>query len=566
MPAKIRRIAFILATAIALSSAPSAQALQAPDIRTVDLVPGEGSSAARGFTRLNGWDYFVTGGSNRFNATGIWRTNGATTELVADNLNVALESNLYEMKPPRAFAALGTYLYFSADDGASGSEIWRTDGSSVARVADLCATPTCDGAVGVPFTSGSWVYFNGFTSATGAELWRTNGTTTSIVKDTVAGAEGANFADFYTHQGILYFRYTNDANGAELGQTNGTSSGTVLYNLTPGSDDSNPHGFTTFADRLFFSAESQLWSLTPTQAPALFYRPNSSGNSFVNTLTVVGSQMFFNAENNADGRELWVTTGDPTDPSATTQVANISTGAGSSNPMWLTAFGSRVYFAASDGSGGVELWSSNGRDASLVADINPGSESSSPNDLTVFAGALYLYANDGELWRVTDSTSANRQSMVRLWDDPLEPYDTAINVALEAVGDKLYFHTGVVGAGREYAWMQAPAAPRSVVAPTITGSAKVGRVLTSARGSWSGVPSAITSAQWYRCTSAGPSAGTTTPTTSSLSGCVTISGATKATYKAVAADKGKYLRLRVKAQNESGTVYRWSKATVKIAP
>jgi len=562
MPAKIRRLAFALATAIALSAAPSAQALQAPDIRTVDLVPGDGSSAARGFTRLGGWDYFVTGGVDRQYATGIWRTNGTTTELVADNLNVALESNLYYMKPPRAFAALGTYLYFSADDGASGSEIWRTDGSSVARVADLCATPTCDGAVGVPFTSGSWVYFNGFTSATGAELWRTNGTTTSIVKDTVPGAEGANFADFYTHQGILYFRYTNDANGAELGQTNGTSSGTVLYNFTPGSDSSNPHGFTTFADRLFFSAESQLWSLTPTQAPALFYQPNSSGNSFVNTLTVVGSQMYFNAENNADGRELWVTTGDPTDPSATTQVANISTGAGSSNPMWLTAFGSRVYFAASDGSGGVELWSSNGRDASLVADINPGSESSSPNDLTVFAGALYLYANDGELWRVTDSTSANRQSMVRLWDDPLEPYDTAINVALEAVGDKLYFHTGVVGAGREYAWMQAPAAPASVAAPAITGTAKVGKVLTGARGSWSGAPSAITSAQWYRCASA-PS---TTPTTSSLSGCVAISGATKATYKAVTADKGKYLRLRVKAQNESGTVYRWSKATVKILP
>jgi hypothetical protein len=110
--------------------------------------------------------------------------------------------------------------------------------------------------------------------------------------------------------------------------------------------------------------------------------------------------------------------------------------------------------------------------------------------------------------------------------------------------------------------MQAPAAPRSVVAPTITGTAKVGRVLTGARGSWSGVPSAITSAQWYRCTGAGP----TTPTSSSLSGCVAISGATKATYKAVTADKGKYLRLRVKAQNESGTVYRWSKATGKIAP
>jgi hypothetical protein len=154
--------------------------------------------------------------------------------------------------------------------------------------------------------------------------------------------------------------------------------------------------------------------------------------------------------------------------------------------------------------------------------------------------------------------------MVPLWNDPIDAYDTYSNVTLEVSGDKLYLQTGALGAGHEYGWMQAPAAPRSVAAPTITGTAKVGRVLTSARGSWTGVPSAITSAQWYRCTKSG----TTTPTTSSLSGsgCVAISGATKPSYKAVTADKGKYLRLRVKAQNESGTVYRWSKATVKIAP
>jgi len=108
MPAKIRRIAFILATAIALSSAPSAQALQAPDIRTVDLVPGEGSSAARGFTRLNGWDYFVTGGSNRFNATGIWRTNGATTELVAEDLTVKIEIGSFEIVHSLPWATIST--------------------------------------------------------------------------------------------------------------------------------------------------------------------------------------------------------------------------------------------------------------------------------------------------------------------------------------------------------------------------------------------------------------------------------------------------------------------------
>jgi hypothetical protein len=181
----------------------------------------------------------------------------------------------------------------------------------------------------------------------------------------------------------------------------------------------------------------------------------------------------------------------------------------------------------------------------------------------VFAGSIYLYAEstDGPLlWRVDSSTSASPQSAIPLPYAGL--YDEFSARRLYPSGDKLYVQTDAAGAGQEYAWMQAPAAPRSVVAPTITGTAKVGRVLTSTRGSWTGVPSAITSAQWYRCTKSG----TTTPTTSSLSGCVAISGATKLSYKAVTADKGKYLRLRVKAQNESGTVYRWSKATGKIAP
>ena len=562
MPAKFRQIALVLATAIALTTAPSAQALQAPDIHTVDLEPGAPSSAARGFARLNGWDYFVTGGTDLGYGTGIWRTNGAMTELIADDLVIGVVA-ARNIGVVRAFALLGSYLYFTADDGIHGQEIWRTDGASVTMVANLCAT-VCDGAFGAPYTSGSWVYFNGDNGTTGGELWRTNGTTMALVKDIEPGPLSSDPDDFYTYQGTLYFTYENDADGWELGKTDGTTNGTVLYNLASGSTGSAPAGFTAFAGRLFFSANSQLWSLTTSQVPTEFFAPNTSGNSYVSFLTVVGSQMFFAATDDVDGRELWVTTGDPTDPSATRQAYDIAVGPGGSNPTWLMAFGSRVYFAATTGASGTELWSSNGfGNASLVSEMAAGSDSSEPNDLTVFAGALYLFANDGELWRVTDSSTAKRQSMVQLWYDEFDSFNSKfLNVALEVSGDKLYLQTGVAGAGKEYAWMQAPAAPASVAAPAITGTAKVGKVLTGARGSWSGVPSAITSARWYRCTGAG----TTTPTSFSLSGCVAISGATKATYKAVTADKGKYLRLRVTAKNESGTVYRWSKATGKIAP
>ena len=561
MPATFRRIVITLIATIAVAAAPITQALQAPDVHTVDLVPGSGSSASRGFTRLNNWDYFVVGGTVSATATEIWRTNGTITEMIADNLTIAVETPR-NGGASRAFATLGKYLYFTADDGAKGEEIWRTDGSSVSIVADLCA-PDCDGAYGVPYSWGTWVYFNGTNGSSGGELWRTNGTTTALVKDIEPGSLGSAPGDFYPYEGMLYFTYSTNANGWELGKTDGTTSGTMLFNLTSGSDSSSPADLTTFAGRLFFSANSQLWSLSASQAPAEFYAPNSSGVSYVHSLTVVGSLMFFAATDGVDGRELWVTTGDPSDPSATRQAFDIEEGAGDSNPMWLTALGSRVYFSASTAANGIELWSSNGYgNASLVADIASGSDSSEPNDLTVFAGALYLFANDGELWRVIDSTSARRQSMVQLWYDETDVYEKYFNVTLEVAGDKMYLQTHVLGAGREFAWMQAPAAPVSVSAPVITGTAKVGRVLTGARGSWIGVPAVVTSAQWYRCTSAGA----TTPTSSSLPGCVAISGATKPTYKAVTADKAKYLRLRVRGQNESGIVYRWSKATGKITP
>jgi ELWxxDGT repeat protein len=64
----------------------------------------------------------------------------------------------------------------------------------------------------------------------------------------------------------------------------------------------------------------------------------------------------------------------------------------------------RLFFDASDGSHGVELWESDGTSAGtvMVQDINPGSHASSPRYLTNVSGTLFFGANDGshgyELW------------------------------------------------------------------------------------------------------------------------------------------------------------------------
>jgi hypothetical protein len=100
--------------------------------------------------------------------------------------------------------------------------------------------------------------------------------------------------------------------------------------------------------------------------------------------------------------------------------------------------------------------------------------------------------------------------------------------------------------------------PVNTVAPSITGTPKVGTTVTGARGTWTGVPTPTLSYQWYRCTAAG-SASATLPT-----GCTLISAATSSTYKLIAADKtAGYLRLRVTGTSAEGSAVRFS-AAVKV--
>lgn len=558
MPAKHPTRIAALALALSLVVAAPASALQPPDFRAVDLVPGSDHSFAGFFTRLGAWDYFGAYGPE----LGLWRTNGTTTEMVSGGVFVVPDYSTYG-SADTTFAVLGSYLYFAGMTNASGAELWRTDGVTTEMVKEI--NPGDADGVEPDFKKlGSYLYFRGRNATQGWELWRTNGTSTTLVKDIEPGAGGSYPNEFIEFGGKLYYSLETQAEGWEMGRTDGTNAGTVVYDMTVGTAGSQPSDFTIFQSRLFFSGPgSKLWYTDGASSPTEFpYSPTA-----VHDLTVMGSQLYFSGSYPDTGRELWVTTGDISDAEAMVLVEDISAGVPGSDPMHLTVLGSRIYFSAYTELYGRELWSSNGYGAGLVRDLNTltslgDAVSSNPKSLTVFAGSIYLYAEstDGpRLWRVDSSTSASPHSAIPL---PYIGFREFGQRRLYPSGDKLYVQTDAAGAGQEYAWMQAPAAPTSLAAPAITGTAKVGRVLTGARGSWTGVPSAITSAQWFRCTRAG----TTTPTTSSLSGCVAISGATKATYKAVAADKGKYLRLRVKAQNESGTIYRWSKATGKIAP
>lgn len=90
--------------------------------------------------------------------------------------------------------------------------------------------------------------------------------------------------------------------------------------------------------------------------------------------------------------------------------------------------------------------------------------------------------------------------------------------------------------------------PSSVTAPTISGTARLGRVLTATTGTWDGtIPFAYTY-QWQRCNSAGHS-------------CSKISGATAAAYVLKSGDVGGTLRVEVTASNGHGATGQSSAAS-----
>jgi hypothetical protein len=86
----------------------------------------------------------------------------------------------------------------------------------------------------------------------------------------------------------------------------------------------------------------------------------------------------------------------------------------------------------------------------------------------------------------------------------------------------------------------APAGPSNSAIPTVAGTLEQGAQLTGSVGTWTGTGTIAYSYNWYRCDAAGTH-------------CLSIHGATKATYTEVATDVGHTLGFAVHATDGNGT-------------
>jgi len=159
-------------------------------------------------------------------------------------------------------------LFFTANDGAHGEQLWRTDGTGAgtAMVTDFAR------AWGTGF---HWMkphlYFTADDGVHGTELWRSDGTArgTGLVRDLVPGAGSLILDNFQDARGRLYFFETAQANVSpfrsfRLLESDGTAEGTgVVRDLgsryARGSNPTRMLAPLTLGGRLFFAWDSEIW-------------------------------------------------------------------------------------------------------------------------------------------------------------------------------------------------------------------------------------------------------------------------------------------------------------------
>ena len=409
-----------------------------------DIVSGSSGSNPSNFVNVNGTLFFQA--NDGTNGPELWKSDGtsAGTMLVKDIRSGSSGSN------PQSLTNLNGTLFFSARDSMYGYELWQSDGTSAGTtlVKDIRSGSNSSGSRYLTNLNGT-LFFSANDGSNGFELWKSDGTSagTTLVKDILNGIFGSRPASLANLNGALFFRATDGVNGYELWQSDGTSAGTTLVKDIRSSGPSNPNFLTNVDGTLFFTANDgvngyELWQSDGTSAGTTLVKDIRSGinSSSSRYLTNLNGTLFFSANDGVNGDELWQSDG----TSAGTRLVNdILSGSSGSIVTSVTNANGTLFFRATDGVNGFELWQSDGTSAgtTLVKDIRSGSIGSALDTLTNVNGTLFFTADDGvsggELWSMPLNSPPRLTAFAAVVDTTNE--DTAVELTfaeLSAQGDE----------------------------------------------------------------------------------------------------------------------------------
>jgi ELWxxDGT repeat protein len=400
--------------------------------------PGDGPYAVRSrFTNLGNRTIFFADHPDTGKEP--WVTNGtpAGTHILKD-IASGEDDSIITSGNDKEIIRVGSRVYFLADDGDHGEELWITDGTSSGThmVADINAG-----------SDGSWIYnltlFNGKlyflvanTHLSGHEnnqgLWVSEGTsaTTRVVAanpPTVGIYSGERTGSMVVLNNQLIFAAGGADAGYEVWQSDGTSAGTsLLKDINPGNPTSNPQRFAMVGNKVYFIADDgehgrELWVSNGTSGGTRMvkdiYPGSESGATGINIDRAIkkntgfNNRLYFVGRTAAEGEELWVTDGTNAGTQLVRDIAPGSDSAFGPTVGSLThrypletaeVFNNKFYFGADDPVHGEELWRVNANGSTTLLDLNQGNADSR---------IKYLTANDNYLFFQSEGKGSSRQEL-----------------------------------------------------------------------------------------------------------------------------------------------------------
>lgn len=187
---------------------------------------------------------------------------------IAFALHAQQFSVLKDIKPGNASSfsgglmLAGNKLFFSADDGIHGTELWMSDGTTNTTVLalDLVSGSGSSFPQNMIFMNGS-LYFTATDGVSGKELWKMDISTMALLRLTnTSSSSPFGFEDpFFVFNNKLYFAFDDGIHGSEAWKTDGTIAGTVLVkDLRTGAVSTNPRKFFVFQNKLYYLGEDDI--------------------------------------------------------------------------------------------------------------------------------------------------------------------------------------------------------------------------------------------------------------------------------------------------------------------
>lgn len=254
------------------------------------------------------------------------------------------------------------------------------------RIADV--QPVAGASLGTTFMFAAWnktTYRN--------ELWKTDGTSdgTMPVKD-VAVSAAYFFSGMWARNRVLWFFATDESN-LGLWQSDGTEQGTGIFKALGDKNALSVISLARVQDTVFFvirhnpTQHYELWHSDYTPDGTRMIHDFVSGSYTNPLLYAVGSKLLFAAADGTANMNLWSSDGTP---EGTVQVAETNIQGGGA------VVGDKLYFPNADETLDMELWQSDGTPDGTyrVANLNA-QDSGDPHLLTAVKGTLFFTADDG---------------------------------------------------------------------------------------------------------------------------------------------------------------------------